>query len=129
VEISVGAAVTAVILVLGSSTGAGCGSSPATTEPTCPNDTPTACPSPAPSYATDVAPILQSRCVPCHGPGGVEAARPFDTYANITRAADNPNRMLTQIHACLMPPAGQPPLTSAERKAILGWIVCMTPDN
>jgi uncharacterized membrane protein len=127
VEILARAAVIAVIAA--SSIAGGCGSSSPPPAPSCPNDTPDSCPSPMPSYATDVAPILQNRCVPCHGPGGVEAVRPFDTYANITRTSDNPNRMLTQIHACLMPPADQPQLTADERKIILGWIVCNTPDN
>ena len=32
--------------------------------------------------------------------------------------------VLTQIHACLMPPQDNPQLTSDERRVVLGWIVC-----
>ena len=39
------------------------GGSSCVTAPSCPD-------AGAPSYATEIAPILQEACVPCHGPGG-----------------------------------------------------------
>jgi uncharacterized membrane protein len=87
----------------------------------CPNDVPSSCPSPAPVFVTEVAPIIQSRCAPCHSPGGVEAIRPFQTVEQVQVAEI---RILTQIHACVMPPRDQPQLTPEERQVLLGWIVC-----
>ncbi len=36
------------------------------------------------TYTTDVGPLLAAHCTVCHGPGGVEAACPLDTYAAVT---------------------------------------------
>jgi mono/diheme cytochrome c family protein len=108
---------------------AGCGGGDTTTTtvpPVCPNDTPATCPSPAPSYATDVAPMLQSRCGACHTPGGVEPGRLFQTWRQVSAQSTD---ILGQIHTCRMPPAGQPALTASERQAVLGWIVCGAVDN
>lgn len=97
-----------------------------TLPPACPNDTPATCPVPVPSYATDVAPMLQSRCGTCHTPAGVEPGRLFQTWTQVSaQRAD----ILSQIHTCRMPPVGQPTLTDSERQAVLGWIVCGAADN
>ena len=95
--------------------------------PACPNDLPGACPSPPPSYARDVAPVIAARCGPCHAPGGVEAAqRDFSAYATVHTQRVT---ILTQIHACLMPPADAGTLDAAERATLQGWLVCGAPDN
>ena len=48
-----------------------------------------------PSFDTDVKPILQSRCQPCHFPGGkVYAHMPFDKPETITRLGE---KMFTRI--------------------------------
>ena len=94
----------------------------------CPADEPATCPgSGSPSYATDVAPIFDKYCVSaCHGPGGVEAAQPLSTYAEIQKLGiDNVN---VQVYDCLMPMAPPDP-TTAERVTLLTWIVCGAPDN
>ncbi len=92
----------------------------------CPNDVPATCPLPAPSYSADVAPVVATRCTGCHTANGIEAIHPLDTYA---QAQAQGIRILSQVHACLMPPADQPQLTPTERQSILAWVVCGSPDN
>ncbi len=86
------------------------------------------CPSPSPAYA-DVAPIIQTRCAPCHFPGGTEASvHLFQTYAEI-KAPGVQIDMLTQLRACpvKMPPAGSPPLTDDELSTLVAWLYCDAP--
>ena len=71
-------------------------------------------------------PLLQVRCGACHAPDGVEASRPFQTYEQIYPQRTN---ILTQLHACLMPPADQPQPTAAERGILFGWLVCGAMNN
>jgi uncharacterized membrane protein len=92
----------------------------------CPNDAPQSCPSPAPSYAGEVQAIIQSRCVPCHAPGGQEAIKPLLTYME---AYNLRVMMLTQVASCRMPLAGAPQLSPDERQTLMGWIVCGAPNN
>ena len=101
---------------------AGCsGSAP----PSCPRDLPSSCPSPAPTFSADVAPLIQSHCAGCHSADGEEPNPLLISYDSITGSMDSTARMVeTQLVACAMPPAGQPPLTSKERQTILGWIIC-----
>jgi len=42
---------------------------------------------PTVSYVTDVAPILQERCTPCHYPGGKKKF--LDTYAAVSENIDD----------------------------------------
>ena len=86
------------------------------------------CPDPAPSYATDVSPIFQTYCVRCHGPGGVEFNKPLTTWAE---ANSRYGAVLQQVfYFCAMPPATEPQLTDpAQRAALLGWLMCMAPNN
>jgi hypothetical protein len=93
----------------------------------CPNDLPTRCPRPTPSYATEIGPVIDTHCVPCHAPGGVSADRPLTTYSEVyTRRAS----VLTQVYSCAMPPAdGGVPLAPTERAALLGWLVCGAPNH
>jgi uncharacterized membrane protein len=101
--------------------GLACGSSGGS----CPNDLPMSCPSPTPSYTNDVAPLIQAHCVKCHSATGVEYSRPLDTYAGVTAQTG----VLDQVYSCRMPPAPETPLTSAERAALFGWLVCNSPQN
>ena len=39
------------------------------------------------SYVTDIAPIMQERCAPCHFPGGKKKF--FDTYAAVSENIDD----------------------------------------
>ena len=94
----------------------------------CPDDLPKSCPGPVPSYSADVAPLITKKCVPCHMPGGwrrLGSFRPIKTIQSPGLLPDIENK----IYTCMMPPADQPQPTSAERQAILAWIVCGAPDN
>jgi hypothetical protein len=93
---------------------------------TCPDDLPAACPATPPSYAKDVAPAIQASCTPCHAPAGRESNRLLTDYAD---AFANRGPALNQIHACRMPPVDAPPLSAANRKILLDWLVCGAPNN
>jgi hypothetical protein len=89
-----------------------------------------ACPSPPTSYATQAGPVMTNHCVTCHGPGGQEAMIPLDSWAAIHRwEMLRTGDILGQVHACRMPLAPQPPLTTDERQTLEAWIVCGEPDN
>ena len=101
----------------------GCSSS---SPPSCPNDLPASCAATPPSYTRDVAPIFASKCVVCHGPGGVESNRDLSTYDHVHTLRSS---VLNQVHACAMPPANGESLTAPERATLLGWLVCSAPQN
>jgi uncharacterized membrane protein len=102
---------------------AACGSTPQ--DASCPTDLP-ACPAQPPSYQHDVAPILAAKCASCHGPGGIESSRPFQTYDQVFAQRQE---MLDRVYSCFMPPADGTPLTSAERTTLLEWFRCQAPNN
>jgi hypothetical protein len=98
-------------------------SSPASS---CPTQIPP-CPSPAPSFVNEVNPIIQSTCVPCHGPGGIESVRPYLTYEDM--AAYGPfQTMYQQVLICRMPESPQM-LTPDQRQRLLEWFACLEPDD
>jgi hypothetical protein len=97
----------------------------------CPYDPPT-CPDPQPSYAGEVAAIIQTFCVNCHGPGGQESNRPFVTYADISANNNlgvNVGPMQRQVLGCLMPLADAPQPSADQKAALVGWLTCGAPNN
>jgi hypothetical protein len=92
----------------------------------CPTQIPP-CPSPQPSFVSEVNPIIQSVCVPCHGPGGVEAVRPYLTYGDMATYGPFVT-MYQQVFACLMPQSPRM-LTTAQRQRLLEWFACGEPDD
>jgi uncharacterized membrane protein len=78
-----------------------------------------------PSYASEIAPIIQDECVPCHSPNGIGGFSET-TYADVYNQFGS---MLSQVNACLMPPANGPPMTNAQRVALTAWLRCGAPDN
>jgi len=93
----------------------------------CSSDVPATCPSVVPSWSNQVHAIVDARCGQCHTDGGVEAKEhAFDTYAHVYAQRTS---ILTQLASCKMPPPDAAPLTSDERAAILGWLVCHAPEN
>ena len=104
----------------------GCGDDPRF----CPNDLPLPdaldCDA-GPSYQNDIVPLIMARCFPCHFPGGIEAStHDFSKYSVILMQK---SRILNQIHACLMPPAGQPDLDMMQRFTFQSWLICGARDN
>jgi hypothetical protein len=101
--------------------GSSCGSSPS-----CPNELPP-CPSPVPSYKSDIVPIIEASCFPCHATGGVDATKfDFSTYGGVVASK---SAVLDQTYGCAMPPAGFTPMPDAARAELLGWLVCGAPNN
>jgi len=98
---------------------AGCSGSPSSTS--CPDDYPSTCPAGAANFATDVAPLIQSRCAFCHEPG--KELPTLDGYNNIYDAGPHILMQLTRCPAS-MPPAPYDPLSTDERRVILSWFAC-----
>ncbi len=84
------------------------------------------CTGTVPSYQALVQPIVEQACATCHYPGSALARTSLVTYADVSRESGT---ALGQVSACLMPPANAPPLTGAERAALLSWLACGAPDN
>ncbi len=89
------------------------------------------------AYAALVAPILQERCVSCHGPGKAEGGLRLDTPDGIRKGGgDGPvvapgraasSELVRRVwlpagHEDAMPPKGRPPLTPAEASVLRWWI-------
>jgi hypothetical protein len=89
---------------------------------------PASCPSPEPSWSTDVQPIVNRSCAPCHFPGGRYASKfNFSTYAGVSGPRGS---VLDALSKCLMPlPGGNVPLAPADREKMLAWLVCGAPQN
>ncbi|HTQ05038.1 MAG TPA: hypothetical protein VMI54_14335 [Polyangiaceae bacterium] len=108
-----------------------CGTSPgpASTPPDCKAGLPTkdACATNAPSYATDIAPLVEARCLGCHFKGNPNSSVVLETQAEMSQQTQ---LVETQIYRCEMPPAdGGIPLTDTERTELLQWLVCGAPNN
>ena len=84
---------------------------------------PTSCTDTAIRYA-DIEPILEQRCVGCHGgtPGG---PWPLTSYEHVAAWA---NEIRGQVSTCTMPPADAGgTMTNAERDRLLLWVRCGAP--
>jgi uncharacterized membrane protein len=78
-----------------------------------------------PSYQTDIAPILQQDCIPCHSPTG-PAGFDMTTYAEVYGEFGS---ILSQVAVCQMPPLNAPTMTDAQRTTLTAWLKCGAPDN
>src|SRR6185295_11951684 len=88
-----------------------------------------------PSFVSDIAPLLHSRCMPCHQADG-DAPFPLETFAEVRRRA----RQIAEVTAKrYMPPwkpdsdsptfIGDRTLTSAEIALIDRWVAAGTPEG
>jgi hypothetical protein len=94
----------------------------------CPPALPTSCPQ-TPSYSTEIAPLVQRTCLPCHSSGGVAADRDLSNYRNLVRLETT---NLVQVNGCIMPPpdaGADAALSLDERVELLQWFVCGSPNN
>ena len=73
-----------------------------------------------------VVPALTRNCKSCHTRGGVNQSQLFDTYDQVHALRTS---ILTQVNSCRMPPADAGTMTTAERQALLGWVVCGAKNN
>ena len=89
-------------------------------------------PPPEFTFAAAVLPVLQAKCVSCHGGFTAKAKLDVRTIAALARGgnagpsivAGEPevSPLWTWIASGNMPPKGKPPLTAAEKKLIKDWI-------
>src|SRR6185503_21239847 len=83
---------------------------------------------PTPSYSTDIAPLLQNKCVRCHSPGNIA---PF-AMTNYASVSNNAGQMRVEILAGRMPPWHADPyyqsfandisLSSTQSAMLVKWI-------
>jgi Planctomycete cytochrome C len=98
-----------------------------------PEDTPTTPPTEAPaiSYSADVFPIMESRCVNCHGGERIEGQLVMLTYEDLMAGGENgqvivpgdaDNSLLAQLLVEQKMPKRGPRLTPVQTQTILDWI-------
>jgi mono/diheme cytochrome c family protein len=107
---------------------------PAFTNTAEPTEAPTAEPAAqvsAVSFANDVFPILQSRCINCHGGNRTEEGLSLKTYAEIMKgsqnglvisAGDANNSLLAELISDQKMPKRGPKLTPPQIQLIIDWI-------
>ena len=92
----------------------------------CPRPLPSTCPA-APSFGEVIEPLIERRCLVCHGPGGqAYPARDLTSYDRVYRQR---TEIISQVYNCRMPPQDGVPLTADELDTLLLWLTCGAPDN
>ena len=80
----------------------------------------------AATFEEAVAPVLERRCVVCHGAALQQGRVRLDTLSpdliNDTKAARTWKNVLNQLNSGRMPPEGAPQLTAPERDAVVNWL-------
>jgi len=120
-----------------------------TDEPTeAPTDVPTEPPTEAPaeapvanvsvSFVNDVMPIIESRCVNCHGGQRTEEGLVMRSYEDIMAGSDNgpvivqgdvANSLLVELIAAQKMPKKGPKLTPPQVQIITDWVAAGAPNN
>ena len=87
---------------------------------------------PAVSFSGDVFPILESRCVQCHGPsrtsGGVKVDS-YDTVMTVVTPGDAAASLLVEVVVTGDMPRRGPKLLPSEVEIISAWVNAGAPDN
>ena len=90
------------------------------------------------SFAGDVLPIIQSRCVSCHGGDRIEEGLLMRSHAEIIAGSDNgpvispgdaANSLLVELVATQKMPKRGPKLTPPQVQVITDWVNQGAPDN
>jgi hypothetical protein len=101
------------------------------TDTAAPTDTAQSAPPAAVSFANDVLPILQSRCVNCHGGDRIEEGLLLRSYAELMAGSDNgpvitpgnvENSLLAELILSRKMPKRGPKLTPPQVQIIVDWI-------
>lgn len=77
------------------------------------------------NYATNVRPIIKKYCLHCHSTKAKKGSLDLERFssARVIRQDLKPwQTLVEQIEAGEMPPNGQPQLTPADKKRLLGWV-------
>jgi mono/diheme cytochrome c family protein len=79
-----------------------------------------------PDFKRDVLPVLQSRCIRCHGPEEQNSDIRLDNLSTDLikdrRAAENWNAVLNTVNRGEMPPEDEAQLTVKERQTLTSWL-------
>jgi mono/diheme cytochrome c family protein len=103
-----------------------------------PTDVPAEVPAATVSFANDVMPIIQSRCIRCHGEDRVEEGLLMRTYEELMAGSDNgpviiPGNaaasLLVELVAELKMPKRGPKLTPPQIQIITDWVAAGAPNN
>jgi len=111
-----------------------------------PTDIPTEAPSEAPtdapagevSFANDVMPIIQSRCINCHGGDRIEEGLLMRSYDELMAGSDNgpviapgdvANSLLVELVTNQKMPKRGPKLTPPQVQLITDWVAAGAPNN
>lgn len=90
------------------------------------------------SFANDVLPIIESRCVNCHGGDRIEEGLLLRTYDEIMAGSDNGpiilpgdvvNSLLLELVANQKMPKRGPKLTPPQVQLISDWVAAGAPNN
>ena len=91
------------------------------------NSNTSACQGPTPSFASNVLPLMQTKCSVnsgCHGTGSVNSGGPLTNFTQIKAKASG---IRSQVNAGLMPQGSS--LSAAEKNTILCWVDGGAPNN
>ena len=80
---------------------------------------------PPANFASDVKPILEEFCYGCHGAGAKKGGVTLDAFADETAARRDTKLWLAalkNVRSGIMPPAGEPKPSIADRKQLEQWI-------
>jgi len=111
-----------------------------------PTETPTEAPTETPveasnasvSFTNDVFPIIDSRCINCHGGERVEEGLVMLTYADLMAGSDNgaviipgdvANSLFVELVANQKMPKRGPKLTPPQVQTITEWVAAGAPNN
>jgi mono/diheme cytochrome c family protein len=107
-----------------------------------PAEAPTAASVEAPSadvsFANDVMPIIQSRCINCHGGDRIEEGLLMRSYEEILAGSDNgpvvvpgdvENSLMVELVASKEMPKKGPKLTPPQIQIITEWVAAGAPNN
>lgn len=78
-----------------------------------------------PTFQADIRPILQGRCIKCHGAGEKSASVNFEAITNDKSSARHRKlwrKAVAQLEAGAMPPQDAPQLTAEEKQRLLTWM-------
>ncbi len=103
-----------------------------------PTEAPASIPATAVSFANDVMPIIQSRCVNCHGGDRVEEGLLMRTYEELMAGSENglvivpgdaANSLLVELVTNQKMPKRGPKLTPPQVQLITDWVAAGAPNN
>jgi len=80
---------------------------------------------PNPPYEEQILPVLEEYCYDCHGDGAKKGDLALDKYTSLKEHLGNTELWYTvwkNVASQMMPPAGKPQLSLADRDKLLRWI-------